>query len=363
MTLGLIIVILLVLSLAWANGANDISKGVATLVGNGTTSARRAIWWGTLWTLMGGAAATIWGSALIKTFSSGYLSTGFEVDMVFVASTMLGAAFWVIIATRLALPVSTTHALLGGVVGAALVAAGPGGLELDAVTKKALLPLLISPLIAIGLCAVLLLLMRYVSKKLPQWSPGCCEPQEWQKDPFVCATDETGQQREPNRVEKMWVRLHWLSSGVTSFARGLNDVPKIAAFLILALSLSPGLAESVLFNGAGPILLVALVMGVGCLWGGFRVLELLSHRVTPLDASSGLVANVGTSMLVLVASPLGLPVSTTHVSTGALMGVRWSDKAQPSQSDALKLVLYGWVVTLPIAAALAALSVWSIGLF
>ena len=363
MTLGLIVVIFLVLALAWANGANDISKGVATLVGNGTTSARRAIWWGTLWTLMGGVAATIWGAALIKTFSSGYLSPGFEVDMVFIAGTMLGAAFWVIIATRMALPVSTTHALLGGVVGAVLVAAGPEGLKIDAVTNKALLPLLISPLIAIGLCAILLLLMRYAAKKVPQWSPDCCEQQEWQKDPFVCATDEAGQQREPTRVERMWVRLHWLSSGVTSFARGLNDVPKIAAFLILALSLSPGVAETVLFNGAGPILLVALVMGVGCLWGGFRVLELLSRRVTPLDASSGLVANVGTSMLVLIASPLGLPVSTTHVSTGALMGIRWSDKVKPSQADALKLVLYGWVVTLPIAAGLAAMSVWSIGQF
>ncbi len=81
-------------------------------------------------------------------------------------------------------------------------------------------------------------------------------------------------------------------------------------------------------------------------------------KVVPLDASSGLVANVGASVLVLIASPLGLPVSTTHVSTSALLGVRWVDKIRPKHADALRLVLYGWLMTLPVAAAMAALSSW-----
>jgi len=360
MTIGLTLVVLLVLALAWANGANDISKGVATLVGNGTTNAKRAIWWGTGWTVLGGAAAVVWGAALIKTFSSGYLAPGFMVDLTFVAGTMIGAACWVVIATRVGLPVSTTHALLGGVVGAALVATGPEGLRLAAVTNKALLPLLISPLIAIGLCALLLLAARLVARRVPAWVPGCCDEGEWRRNPFTCAGDK---QRPSPRVERIWVGLHWLSSGMTSFARALNDVPKIAAFLILALGLAPGVAAELRqLDAMWPILLVALVMAVGALRGGFRVLEVLSHRVTPLDASSGLVANLGTSMLVLGASPLGLPVSTTHVSTGALMGIRWTAKAKPSQADALKLVLYGWVVTLPVAAALAAGSSWFIAM-
>ncbi len=363
MTIGVFVVAGLVLALAWANGANDIAKGIATLVGNGTASARRAVWWGTLWTVAGGLSAVLWGGALLKTFSSGYLEPGFQIDQVFVASSILGAVGWIGMATWLGLPVSTTHALLGGVVGAALMAAGPDGLRMGAVTSKALLPLLVAPLLAVGLCAAILLLARYVAGRVPAWRPGCCSHESWQHNPFVCA--------EPSRetvplsgrrlfLERSWVSLHWLSSGMTSFARGLNDVPKIAAFLVLAVVLVPGVGGGVTDQGrmVWPIVLVTAVMGLGSLWGGMRVLEVMAHRVTPLDASSGLVANAGTSLLVLLASPLGLPVSTTHVSTGALMGVRWTERAKPRQTDALRLILYGWVVTLPVAAALAALGTW-----
>jgi len=155
--------------LAWANGANDISRGVATLVGNGTTHARRAVLWGTLWTMLGGLAALVWGTALINAFTKGFLNPSFIIDLTLVAGVILGATAWVGFATRAGLPVSTTHALLGGIVGAALMgteaANGAGNLHTSAVTSKALLPLLISPLIAIGLCVVLLLTMRYVAKK------------------------------------------------------------------------------------------------------------------------------------------------------------------------------------------------------
>lgn len=359
MTIEVIFVAGLALALAWANGANDIAKGIATLVGNGSAHARRAVWWGTLWTIGGGLVAVVWGSALLKIFSSGYLSPEFNVDLVFISSALLGATGWVTLATRLGLPVSTTHALLGGVVGAALVAAGPDGLRMGAVTQKALLPLLVAPLLAIGLCAVLLLLARYVARKIPAWRPGCCQHEEWQRNPFICATQSTQNYPSP-WAQRVWLGLHWLSSGVTSFARGLNDVPKIAAFLVLTLSLTPELRSGTIDqdNLFWPILLVTGVMGLGALWGGMRVLNVLAHQVTPLDTSSGLVANVGTSVLVLVASPFGLPVSTTHVSTGALMGIRWTDKQTPPQVDALKLILFGWVVTLPIATGLAAFSTW-----
>ena len=362
METALAIITLLVLILAWANGANDVPKGVATLVGNGSTGARRAIIWGTLWTVLGGIAAVIWGTALIKMFSSGYTSPGFTVNLTFVASTLIGAASWVLLATRFGLPVSTTHALLGGLVGAVLVSAGPEGLLLEAVTNKAFLPLLISPLIAIGLCSVLIIGIKLATKRIPRWVPGCCSEDEWRQSPFDCA-EANGRQRPSPFVEKLWLGLHWFSSGVTSFARALNDVPKIAAFLILALTLVPELDDGLKgIEPVWPILAVSLSMAGGALWGGYRVLGVMSERVTRLDAGSGTVANVGTSLLVLAASPLGIPVSTTHVSTGSLMGVRWINRAKPQGGDALRLVLYGWVVTLPVAAIIAAGSDWLIDL-
>lgn len=355
MTIEIVLVAGLVFTLAWANGANDIAKGIATLVGNGAAGAKRAIWWGTLWTALGGLAAALWGAELLQTFANGFLQPGFPVGRAFIGSVLVGASAWVLLATRFGLPVSTTHALLGGVVGAGLVAAGTEGLRIDAVMHKALLPLLVSPLIAVVLCALLLLAARWLARRVPAWRPGCCAREAWQQNPFVCVTPESTPR--PAWLMRVWVSLHWLSSGMTSFARGLNDVPKIAAFLLLVMAMEPaaGGARPVLW----PIAAVTAAMALGSLWGGFRVLDVLSQRITTLDAHTGVIANLGTSMLVLLASPLGLPVSTTHVSTGAMMGVRWIDKARPAHADALKTVLYGWLITLPVAALIAAFS-WRI---
>jgi PiT family inorganic phosphate transporter len=355
MTIETTLVSALVLMLAWANGANDISKGVATLVGNGTARARRAVWWGTLWTCLGGLAAVAWGTALLHTFGGGYLRAGFPITPEFVASTVAAAATWVIIATRTGLPVSTTHALLGGIVGAALAAAGPEALRATIVANKAMVPLLASPLIAVGLSAMFLMLARAVAKRVPAWRPGCCARETWLKNPFACAVPSDGHPAS-RWAERIWIGLHWLSSGATSFARGLNDVPKISAFLVLAVAMAPSHTYGTGSNAAWPILTVTLAMAFGSLWGGFKVLNILSHRITPLDANSGVVANVGTSALVLAASLFGLPVSTTHISAGALMGVRWTDKVKPAGTDALKLVLAGWAVTFPAAALFAAVT-------
>jgi len=353
-SLGLIAV--LVLTLAWANGANDVSKGVATLTGSGVSQARRALMWGTLWTVLGGMAAVLWGSQLVDTFSKGFLAPGIHFDQLFLAASMIGALCWILLATRFGLPVSTTHALLGGVVGAALIMTGPAGIRAAAMANKALLPLLISPLIAIFLCGALVLAIRFATRNVPQWRPGCCRVETWQRNPYACAPD--GQRLPPSQMkEKLWIALHWLSSGATSFARALNDVPKIAAFLIVAVSLAPESIPPILNNHPSwPILAVTLVMMLGSLWGGAKVLEVLAYRVTPMDSLSGLTANLSTSIVVLLASPLGLPVSTTHVSIGSLMGIRWAGEGKPNQGDALKLVLFGWLITFPVAGAIAGIA-------
>lgn len=358
--IGIVLTGILVLALAWANGANDVAKGVATLAGSNTTSYRRAILWGTLCTLLGGVAAILWGGTLLKTFGSDFLSTEFHVTLPFVAGALTGACFWISLASYLGWPVSTTHALLGGIVGAVLTLAGPEGLQAAAVANKALLPLLLSPLLAIMLCGVILLLARFVAARIPPWRPGCCAKENWQKNPFICRENNLPRHSSARR-ERLWTSLHWISSGTTSFARGLNDVPKIAAFLFLALSLLPDTRTHLSqWSAIWPIMAVTLAMALGSLWGGFKVLRLLAHRITELAPASGLAANISTSLLVLAATPLGLSVSTTHVSTGSLMGIRWAGKSQPTQTDALKLVLMGWVITFPLAAAGAAAATYTL---
>ncbi|MDH5229454.1 MAG: inorganic phosphate transporter [Gammaproteobacteria bacterium] len=351
-SMSLAMVVLIVLGLAWANGANDIAKGVATLMGAGVSSAKQALAWGAFCTTLGGLAAVIWGAALLKAFSSGYVSADFPITEAFIFGSLSGALFWLLIANLKGLPVSTTHALLGGIVGAALMIAGPTGIKTGAVTYKALLPLLLSPLIAILLCWGLILVFRQFSKTTPQWQPGCCEESEWHEDPYRCAPTPSKLVLKQRRI---WHLLHWLSAGATSFARGMNDVPKIAAFLLITLSAQDGNIFGE-YTSLLVICTVTITMVFGGLWGGMRILHVLAGKVTRMDEKQGLIANLGTSSLVLFASPLGIPVSTTHVSTGSLMGIRWGDKQKPHENDALKSILIAWLVTLPFAGSIAALT-------
>src|SRR3989344_6374438 len=127
--LTLLGVCIVILSLAWFNGANDVAKGIATLVGSGNTAPRRAVLWGSLWIVLGGLAAMIWGVALMDTFSRGLLAPGFSADLIYIVSAVFGATGWIMLATRRGLPVSTTHALLGGIIGAAWAVVGPSGLR------------------------------------------------------------------------------------------------------------------------------------------------------------------------------------------------------------------------------------------
>lgn len=358
MPMSVWIIAVLLFALAWANGANDVSKGIATLVGSSACTGKRAVYWGTLWTIAGGMAAAVWGGAMVETFSKGLLAPGHALNPALLAGIAGGACAWVALATRFGLPVSTTHALLGGLVGATLAATGPQDVLIFAVVSKALLPLLVSPLIAIALCWSVLLVGRYVAARVPGWQPGCCARETWDANPYACA-DAVLMTRRDQFLRRVWPVLHWLSGGVTCFARALNDVPKIAAFFILVLALSP---ESFALDSANSAVMatmaVTLAMGAGSLWGGMRVLRMLAHRVTPLDSARGLVANTGTSLLVLLATPFGLPVSTTHVSTGALIGIRLASGTKPDQQDALSLILFGWIITLPVAACFAAFGVW-----
>lgn len=346
-----IAVFILVLLLSWANGANDIPKGIATLVGSGASRPLRAIAWGTLCTVTGGLAALTWGGELVNTFSALFTATDPATGRRLVAASLCGATAWVVVATYAGLPVSTTHALLGGIVGAVLAGTGASDLNGAVLANRVLVPLLLSPFVAVAACWALLLTARYVAARVPAWKPGCCEHDAWRKNPYVCADKvQTGGRR---LNERLWSVLHWSSGGATSFARGLNDVPKIAVFLIIADTLLPVGAG---FSGATaiPIIVVTLTMALGGVWGSLKVLHVLAHRVSHLEPGSGLAANVGTSFLVLAATPFGFPVSTTHVSTGALMGVRWAGHSRPQEADALKWILLGWVVTFPVAAVISA---------
>lgn len=342
------------LFLAFGNGANDNFKGFATVWGSDSLSYRQALILATVATLAGSLLSLYLAHGLVQQFSGKGLLPALVVDSPrFIASVGLGAALTVIIATRAGLPISTTHALLGGLVGAGL-AASPGELQLGRLGNTFVLPLLLSPVLA----AVLgWLTWRLLKLRPANTDCACVVPA-----PLLVATSQAALQGlaapqliiassgQCDRLETPLVRLaiprlldrlHVFSASLICFARAVNDTPKLAALLVAAHVL----------NVQTSIALIAAVMVLGGFLLSRRVAETMSRRVTRMDPTQGLSANLITATLVLGASQFGLPVSTTHVSVGAIAGV--GAGANTLNTGALRTILLSWVATLPMAAGLA----------
>lgn len=350
-----LLLVLLTISVAFANGANDVSKGVATLVGAGLASERRAILWGTVWTALGVGAALFVSQGLIAVFSGRGLLAAPPTTLAWPAAIAVAVIGWLVFATRAGLPVSTTHALVGGIVGAGAVAGGLSGINWLKVLNTAGLPLLVSPLISFALVFSVLPVMRQAFRRLGRYCV-CVERRELAFAPAVTSAAITlgpelhviaGEDCPPEVLTRVNAldSMHWLSAGLISFARGLNDAPKILALGLVA-GASLGLAQAPLMA------LVGAAMAMGSYVAGRRVTDTLGTRITPMSGPEALTANTVTSMLVGLASSFGMPVSTTHVATGTVIAVGLHRHAV--RRRLVRHMLLAWVVTVPFSAALAA---------
>jgi len=298
---------------AFTNGANANFKGVASLYGSGTTTLRRALIWGTVTTFAGSVAALFLAQGLLKKFSGrGIVPDSLVASPAFVSAVAIGAALTSFVATRFGFPVSTTHALVGALLGAGLAGSG-ADVQFAALGKNFVFPLLFSPAVAVVLGAV-----TYVTLRALRLAPD-------------------------NRTPTLDA-MHYLSTGAASFARGLNDTPKMAALLMA----SPVLGTSWGF------LAIALMIVVGGLLDADHVAETLGKKVTSMNPGQGFAASLVTAALVTTASLHSLPVSTTHVSVGSLLGIGVTTR----QAKWRKVgeILLAWVTTVPCAAILAALA-------
>ncbi len=320
--------LLAAIMLAYANGANDNFKGVATLLGSRTTNYRRALFWACSTTLAGSIAAAWVAQELLDTFSGrGLVPDAIASAPAFSASVGLAAAATVLLATYLGLPISTTHALTGALVGAGLIHAA-NEVAFSHLGTVFLAPLLLSPLLAMMCAAGLYLIFRTCRLALDINQ----ESYLFWGIPVVKALDQ----------------LHYLSAGAVGFARGLNDTPKIAALLVASGTLIPEARYGV----------VALFITLGGWLSARRVAETLSHKVTTMNSGQGFSANLVTAFLVIIASRLGMPVSTTHVSVGALFGIGLLSGS--ANKRVIVSIVSSWVGTLPLAAVLAAILCWAL---
>ncbi len=360
----------LVLALAYANGTNDVSKAIATLVGSGVTTYRTAILWGTAWTIVGASVSALVAGAMVKTFSNGLIRPGTTLQPTVALAIVTGAMLWVLLASRTGLPVSTTHALTGAIVGTGVAALSGEGLVWPAIGSKIALPLLLSPLLAL---AVSLLVHPAVRLLSARWEGAClCVMPDARA---LVAIDAHGSTRTlfqgtslgqpviavPSHCDRTGLQglvigldtIHWVSSGLASFARGTNDAPKIVAMLLLGSATATWPSTPFQLSAFGA---VALAMGFGSYFGGLRVTEVLAEKVTRMNHAEGLTANLTTSSLVLTSGWLGLPVSTTHVSSSAIIGIGLLKGVTAVRWATVRDMVLAWIVTLPASALLSALA-------
>jgi PiT family inorganic phosphate transporter len=274
------------------------------------------------------------------------------------------------VASRTGLPVSTTHALTGALVGGGLVAFGSDGLTWSALTQKIVLPLLLSPVLALAISFLFHPMVRLVAER---WEGACLCLMPASR--ALVSVDAHGNTRTlfqatalgqpvlavPAQCDRAGLQgltvgldsVHWLSSGLASLARGANDTPKIMAMLLLGSAVAswPSMTIQLVTLAA-----VALAMGLGSYIGGLRVTEVLAEKVTKMNHVEGLSANLTTSSLVLVTATMGLPVSTTHVSSSAIIGIGLLKGLRAVRWATVLDMVLAWVVTLPVAGLLAGLA-------
>ena len=353
-----------VVLLAFANGANDNFKGVATLWGAGRTSYGRALTWATAFTMMGSLTAVWLAAGLAAKFNgSKLLPADVYTQVPFLAAVALGAAATVLLASRLGMPVSTTHALTGGLAGAGIAAAGLSQVNFSALAGSVAAPLLFSPVVALLLTAGLYSWTGRLDVVATREENGnrdclCVDEPELALLPAGASASvavlappsvrwassvecQTGAEAVRVSAEDA---VHWFSAAAISFARGLNDTPKIAALFLAASAASVTLHFGV----------VAAAMALGGILGAARVAQTMSKEITPMATSEAVSANLVAAGLVTLASFWALPVSTTHVTSGAILGIGVRRRGEANWPR-VRQILLSWVVTLPLGAALAAI--------
>ncbi|MBI5246236.1 MAG: inorganic phosphate transporter [Elusimicrobia bacterium] len=310
--------------LAFANGANDISKSIATLVGSGESDYKKAVVVASLAVAAGAVLASAWAVKMTLLFTKGMLSPQVQLNQTFALAILAGAVGWVLLSTRIGMPVSTTHAIVGATLLTGLYAFGFDQVLWSSVWKKVALPLLLSPVAAFGTAW---LLFRGLN--------------------WLC--------RERYCLNCHWA--HWASAISSGFARGLNDTPKIAGlgfFFYAVLDPSATVAPRWFF------LVLAAANAAGGIILGLAVTDTLAHKVAKMDHLEGFAANLATTAMVVATALHGFPVSTTHVSSSAIMGMGLRKGTGGVNRAIVGQIALAWLVTLPTAGVIGVAAYWTL---
>lgn len=353
-----------VLLLSYSNGANDNFKGVATLYGSGTMQYKPALILATITTFAGSICSYFFAEALLKNFSGkGLVPDDIVQSVDFVLAIALAAGATVLLATKFGFPISTTHGLVGALIGAGFVAVGPG-VNFNSLGNTFFMPLLLSPLVAISVSALLYKLFKKGRLAAGITEESCLCVGNMEVIPVTASHTATITSLQTSQItvdttadcinqyngtflgvsfHYMLNLFHFASAGIVSFARGLNDTPKLVSLLLI----------SKLFSLQVNFFVLAFAIAIGGLLNARKIAETMSKKITKMNHGQGFTANLVTGFLVIAASRLGLPVSTTHVSVGSIFGIGLVSKTADKKE--ISKIAISWVLTLPVASILSGL--------
>ena len=315
----LVVVIVVALAFDFTNGFHDTANAGATSVSTRALSPRLAVLIAAAANLAGAFVTT----AVAKTIGKGIIDLGHVTNQTLLAA-LLGAIVWNLITWWLGLPSSSSHALIGGLVGAALAQAGENGVLWHGVAHKVVIPALWAPTIAFGSAFLLLLAIYWVF----QWmTPGLA-----------------------NRS----FRLGQLATGTwVAFTHGANDAQKTMGVIAAALAIHGGHPDDLRID-RWVIASAGLAIAAGTYSGGWRIMKTLGQRVYQMEPPSGFAAQASAGAVIYASTKYGYPLSTTHVVSGAVMGAGATKRLSAVRWGVAGNILMAWVLTLPAAAVVAA---------
>ncbi len=323
MTALLLAVLVLAVLFDYINGFHDTANAIATSVATRALRPAYAIGMAAAFNFIGAFA----GTAVAKTIGGGLVDEQTTTQTV-VAAALVGAIIWNIITWRMGIPSSSSHALIGSLMGATIVAAGVGAIKVDGLVSKVLVPLFSSPIIGFAVAFFLMIALFWIFRRAD---------------------------RRP--LARRFRRLQLVSAGFMAFSHGSNDAQKTMGIITLAL-FSAGIIDSVDVP-TWVILVSATAMSLGTAAGGWRIMATMGHRVVELEPIHGFAAETTAATIIYTAAHFGMPVSTTHVISSAIMGVGTSKGPHGVRWGVARSILVAWIVTIPATAAFGAIS-WAV---
>jgi PiT family inorganic phosphate transporter len=304
----------------YINGFHDTANAIATSVSTRALRPEHAI----LMSATANFVGALTGTAVAKTISSGLATTpGGSAGQTIVAAALIGAIIWNLITWRFGIPSSSSHALIGGLLGAVIVSVGTSAIIVDGVIGKVLLPLVLSPIAGVVGGFMLMVILLNVFRRA-----------------------------NPQRINGRFRRLQVISAAFMAFSHGSNDAQKTMGIMTLAL-IAAGVLPANATIPLWVIVLAATAISFGTAAGGWRIIKTMGQRVVKLDPVHGFAAETTAATIILTASHFGMPVSTTHVISSAIIGVGSSDRLSAVRWGVAGNIVIAWILTIP-ASALAA---------